>query len=179
MIGRIIIFVLLFAVLILPMGLIFGCNEKDKEQDHVSLLTELLKKLESSQPLTHEKCEKIFNTKMIGYEGLNPYYDIRDGVIITGKPAEIVAKIELRTPVIPGRSGSFLIIDLKKKVNITEKDIMKLFPEMPEFSPRHAEVPATEPDYFIYTKPWGKISFGISRDDKRLVSVIIDSLKKQ
>jgi hypothetical protein len=179
MIGKNIILILLSALMVLPMGLILGCNEKSKERDqgHISILIELLNKLESSQPLTHEKCEKIFNTKMIAYKGLNPYYDIRHGVITAGKTSEIVAEIELRTPIISERRGSLLIIDLKKNVNITDKDIMKLFPEKPEFHPKPPNAPASVPDYLVVNKPWGKLSFGISRDEDRLVSVVIDTIR--
>lgn len=130
--------------------------------------------LENFSTLSPNDISKILNVSLVETtEELNPYYFVREakGSNIAG----FFKSVELRTPTETNKGGLF-ILDLRDDLGITEKDILKKYPKaIPELA--EATAPITVPYDWMVKKPWGKISFQITRDgSKRVVSVILDSI---
>lgn len=137
-------------------------------------LLDFVDTLENFPALSPDGIAKILNVSLVETSGeLSPYYFIREakGSNIAG----FFKSVELRTPTETNKGG-LLILDLRDDLGITEKDILKKYPKaIPELA--EATAPITVPYDWMVKKPWGKISFQITRDgSKRVVAVIFDSI---
>lgn len=137
-------------------------------------LLDFVDTLESFPTLTPNDISNILNVSLVETtEELQPYYFVREakGSNIAG----FFKSVELRTPTETNKGG-LLILDLMDDLGITEKDILNKYPTaIPELT--EATAPTTVPYDWMVKKPWGKISFQITRDgSKRVVAVILDSI---
>ncbi|MFO0575219.1 MAG: hypothetical protein U1A78_14610 [Polyangia bacterium] len=91
-----------------------------------------------------------------------------------------VTGLELRTPRKPeGGQGSLLILTVSPAVGISQADVKKRYGDKLELSVPTPHQPPDAPVYWVYRRPWGKVSFGFARKAlQRLVSVVIDATEK-
>lgn len=137
-------------------------------------LLDFVDTLENFPTLSPDEISKILNVSLVETtEELSPYYFVREakGSNIAG----FFKSVELRTPTETNKGG-LLILDLRDDLGLLEKDILNKYPAaIPEL--REATAPVTVPYDWMVKKPWGKISFQITRDgSKRVVAVILDSI---
>ncbi|MDP2873927.1 MAG: hypothetical protein Q8N84_01355 [bacterium] len=137
-------------------------------------LLDFVDTLENFPTLTPDEIAKILTVSLVeAPEELSPYYFVREaeGSNIAG----FFKSVELRTPTETNKGG-LLILDLEDSLGVIEKDILNKYPNaIPELT--EATTPTTVPYDWMVKKPWGKISFQITRDgSKRVVAVILDSI---
>lgn len=91
-----------------------------------------------------------------------------------------VTSIELRTPRKPeGEKGSLLILEVSPALGIGQADVKKRYGDKIELSVPTPHQPPDAPVYWVYRRPWGKLSFGFTRKaPSLLVSVVIDGIEK-
>lgn len=96
-----------------------------------------------------------------------------------GAPAAVTG-IELRTPRKPeGGQGSLLILEVSPALGIGQADVKKRYGDKIELSVPTPHQPPDAPVYWVYRRPWGKVSFGFTRKAPQLlVSVVIDAIEK-
>ena len=97
-----------------------------------------------------------------------------------GGASAAVTAVELRTPRKPeGGQGSLLILTVSPAIAIGQADVKKRYGDPLELSVPTPHQPPDAPVYWVYRRPWGKVSFGFSRKaPQRLVSVVIDATEK-
>jgi hypothetical protein len=61
----------------------------------------------------------------------------------------------------------------KEKIDIRSEDIVEKFGGKHELVMPTPRSPSSVPIYYKYTKEWGSLSFGISRNTDRLISIVI------
>lgn len=104
-----------------------------------------------------------------------PFYIVKTA---TGSNiAGFFKSVELRVPK-EQTKGGILILYLKDDLNISEKDVLNLYPNaIAELKENITFEPFNNYDYKVI-KPWGKISYQISRNNKKVVAVFVDSIDK-
>lgn len=112
----------------------------------------------------------------------NPYFAV---FASTGGPGSdaapgAVTSIELRTPRKPERGqGSLLILEVSPALGISQADVKQRYGDKIELSVPTPHQPPSAPVYWVYRKPWGKVSFGFARKAPQvLVSVVIDAIER-
>jgi len=103
----------------------------------------------------------------------NPLLDILTG---EGSTGHLVRAAELRVRKVreAGRGG-LLIIDVSPDECVDREEAMRRLGSPNEFHPPSPHG-TTTPSYLVYTRPWGKLSLGFSRDEPRcLVTVVLDA----
>lgn len=119
-----------------------------------------VKKLAEVVPDTHfKKTDKEIVT-----------YDTYIG--LGGKP--FIKEIEIRMSVAPDSEWkSHTTVMFKEKIDIRSEDIVEKFGGKHELVMPTPRSPSSVPIYYKYTKEWGSLSFGISRNTDRLISIVI------
>jgi hypothetical protein len=91
-----------------------------------------------------------------------------------------INKMELRVPHAVKNWVGLIILVLNNTLGITNRDVYSRFGEVSDLVIPDPNAPRSEPLYLAYHFEWGKISFGISRDESELlVKVIFDAYRRQ
>ena len=146
--------------------------------EQVTQFFDLVTRLESFPTLTPDEIAKTLSVTLVENKNQSDqWYVYSEGKAENTQFAKIIDSLELRTPR-ETNQGGLLILNLKDGIGITEKDILakypKAFPQLLE-----ATAPTTLPFYLVVKMSWGKVSFGITRDEtKRVVEIILDSYQE-
>lgn len=104
-----------------------------------------------------------------------PFYTVKTAA--GNNIAGFFKSVELRTPK-EQTKGGILILYLKDNLTINEKDVLNVYPNaIAELKENTTFEPYNNYDYKVI-KPWGKVSYQISRANKKVVAVFVDSIDK-
>lgn len=146
-------------------------------------LFKLIQDLVASRPLSVERVEKVTGHKL---EPLPPGALAAPNRMFSSFRSEsltnpLVRTTDLRIPKLdmPGavaRDG-FLSIGIQSTVCVSLQDVMARYGDKPELLVPSAHGPRTLPMGYVYRFPWGKLTFGISRQKPEcLTSVTLDAV---
>jgi hypothetical protein len=106
----------------------------------------------------------------------NEYFTVYRSADATQVPLQ---KVELRVPTSKSsRKDGLLLFELDPATCVTQDEAQRYFGQSPELSVPTPRQPPDSPLYLNYSRPWGSLRLGFSRDDKScLVAVVIDADK--
>ena len=138
-----------------------------EQEDIVNFTKELIEKVPLSVEILTEMVPganfKKINTHIVSYD-----------TYICENVNKYITEIKIRTTNLPGKKAgshtSVQFYDLK----FNQDDVIKYFGKSLELDVPTANSPVSVPNYYTYITKWGSYSFGISRTNQNVVSLIVE-----
>ncbi|WNG24524.1 hypothetical protein F0U62_11205 [Cystobacter fuscus] len=139
----------------------------------------LVSNLAESRPFKPEGVARLLGLSLQPEPAMsNDYFNIYYGST-DGTQAPPFHQVELRVPTDKAsRKDGLLLCRVEPTVRVTREEVLGRFGPSPELSSPSPRAPLDSPVYLVYSRPWGSLRFGFSRDDTpSLVSVVLDADK--
>jgi hypothetical protein len=103
----------------------------------------------------------------------NPYFATHRGRDEDGPISEVELRVASSAE---ARRGQILILTVGDDVLVTKQEIETAYGEGPDFTVPSPHAPPGAPAYDNYRFPWGRLSFGFTRGEGRLTTVVFDTV---
>ncbi len=142
-----------------------------------SKILALISTLAASRPFKPDEVTRLTGASLKPEASVsNEYFTVYRSGDGTQAPLK---KVELRVPTSQSsRKDGLLLFEIDPATCVSQDEARRYFGQSPELSIPTPRQPPDSPIYLNYSRPWGSLRLGFSRDDKScLVSVVIDADK--
>jgi|GEM_PF-2708788 hypothetical protein len=105
--------------------------------------------------------ERLVHTRIAPVPELStPFFTVYRGDF---EPPSPFRQIEIRQPLVPPRERGVIILEIGEGVCVGPQAVRARYGPEPALAPPSARQPAGSPIYYVYDRPWGKLSLALSR----------------